>query len=85
MSQPNENKTQPKKPHTEFSVDISGEQTHLEITIPSEQAKQIIRPLALLFSHLLAAGLATISMNPAQIEAPRAVPNTAAHPQDSLQ
>ena len=76
MSQPNENTSQPTKSQTEFSVDISGEKTHVEFTIPSKQVKQILRPLTLLVSHLIAAGLATVSINPTLLNLPVAPPTS---------
>lgn len=74
MSQPNENKAQASKSQAEFSVDFSGEQTHVEITLTTQQVKQIFRPLALLLSHLVAAGLATVGMNPALLESHETLP-----------
>jgi hypothetical protein len=74
MSQPNEKKAQESKSQAEFSVDITGENTHVEITLPSQQVKQILRPLALLLSHLVAAGLATVGMNPTLLESHETTP-----------
>ena len=76
MSQPNEKKAQESKSQAEFSVDISGEQTHVEITLTAQQFKQILRPLALLLSHLVAAGLATVGMNPALLKSHETSPTT---------
>jgi hypothetical protein len=72
QTKPSQPEFQPSQP--ELSIDISGEKIHGEFTIPSQQFRQLLRPLALLLSHLTAAGLATTGINPALLKPPETIP-----------
>jgi hypothetical protein len=70
MSHSNENSAHPteSQDQVEFSLELTNEKARFEISLSSQQMQRFIRAAGLIFSHLLAASLGSLNLNPDLIQ-----------------